>query len=50
MKTKNKINKTLYMPRVVINMNTGTHVIKTKKDKMNSRQALNKKTREAFDD
>lgn len=50
MKTKNKIKKTPYMPRVVINMNTGTRVIKTKKDKANSRQALNKKTKEAFDD
>lgn len=49
MKNKNKIKKP-YMPRVVINMNTGTRVIKTKKDKANSRQVLNKKTREAFED
>ncbi len=47
---KNKNKKMPYMPRVVINMNTGTRVIKTKKDKANSRQSLNKKTREAFDD
>ena len=30
-KTKNKIKKTPYMTRVVVNMNTGTRVIKTKK-------------------
>ena len=35
-----------YMPRVVMKMNTGTKVLKSKKDKANTRQALNKKTKE----
>lgn len=35
-----------YMPRVVVKMNTGTRTMKSKKDKANSRQALNKKARE----
>ena len=37
-----------YMPRIVLKMNTSTRVIKSKKDKANSRQALNKKTKESY--
>lgn len=48
-KMKNsKKAKLPYMPRVVVTMNTGTRVMKSKKDKENSRQMLNKKTREAY--
>lgn len=41
-----KMSKKPYMPRVVVKMNTGTRTIKSKKDKANTRQALNKKTRD----
>ena len=34
------------MPRVVVKMNTGTRTMKSKKDKANTRQNLNKRTRE----
>ena len=43
-----KRSKKPYMPRIVLKMNTGTRVIKSKKDKANSRQALNKKTKESY--
>lgn len=32
--------KSKYRPRVVVKGNTGTRTIKSKKDKLNSRQAL----------
>lgn len=35
---KNKVKE--YRPRVVVKGNTGTRIIKSKKDKQNSRQAL----------
>lgn len=47
MKTK-KTNKP-YMPRVIVKMNTGTRIMKSRKDKANTRQALNKKTKEMVD-
>lgn len=40
---KKRKKKLPYMPRVVVKMNTGTRVIKSKKDKMNSRQALKRR-------
>ena len=43
-----KRSKKPYMPRIVVKMNTGTRVIKSKKDKANSRQALNKKTKDSY--
>lgn len=43
---KKKVSKKPYMPRIVVKMNTGTRTIKSKKDKANTRQALNKKTKE----
>ena len=36
------------MPRVVVKMNTGTRVMKSKKDKASTRQALNKKMKDAL--
>lgn len=45
---KSKKSNKPYMPRVVVKMNTGTRTIKSKKDKANSRQALNKKTKESY--
>ena len=41
-----KTIKKPYMPRVIVKMNTGTRVMKSKKDKANSRRALNKKTKD----
>ena len=41
-------SKKPYMPRVVARMNTGTRVLKSKKDKASTRQALNKKMRDAL--
>ena len=41
-----KKSKKSYMPRIIVKMNIGTRIIKSKKDKANSRQALNKKTKE----
>lgn len=38
------------MPRIVVKMNTGTRVLKSKKDKANTRQALNKKTKKEIED
>lgn len=38
-KVKLKVTKE-YKPRVVVHGNTGTRVMKSKKDKQNSRQAL----------
>lgn len=45
---KSKKTKIPYMPRVLVKMNTGTRVVKSKKDKASTRQALNKKTREMY--
>lgn len=45
---KNRKTKTPYMPRIVVKMNTGTRVVKSKKDKASTRQALNKKIREMY--
>ena len=39
-------SKKPYMPRVVVKMNTGTRVLKSKKDKAFTRQALNKKMKD----
>ena len=41
-------SKKPYMPRVVVKMNTGTRVLKSKKDKASTRRALNKKMRDIF--
>lgn len=41
-----KKSKKPYMPRILVKMNTGSRIIKSKKDKANSRQALNKKAKE----
>ena len=41
-------NQKPYMPRVVVKMNTGTRVLKSKKDKASTRQALNKKMKDAL--
>ena len=41
-------SKTPYMPRVVVKINTGTRVLKSKKDKASTRQALNKKMRDTL--
>ena len=41
-------SKKPYMPRVVGKMNTGTRVLKSKKDKASTRQALNKKMRDVL--
>ena len=38
--------KKQYMPRVLVKMNTGTRVIKSKKDKAMSRRTLNKMTKD----
>lgn len=46
MKNKSRKTKKPYMPRVIVKMNTGTRTMKSKKDKANTRQNLNKKTRE----
>lgn len=46
---KNKIKKP-YMPRVIVKMNTGTRTMKSKKDKVNTRQNLNKRTKDATND
>lgn len=46
--TKRNTKKTPYMPRVQIKMNTGTRVISTKKDKLNSRQRLNRALRDMY--
>lgn len=39
-----------YMPRVVVKMNIGTRTMKSKKDKANTRQSLNKRTKDAAND
>ena len=44
----NKKLKKPYMPRVVVKMNTGTRVLKSKKDKASTRQALNKKMKDTL--
>ena len=41
-------SKKPYMPRVVVKMNTGTRVLQSKKDKASTRQALNKKMKDAL--
>ena len=43
---KNKKFKKPYMPRIIVNMNTGTRAVASKKDKASTRRALNKKTRD----
>ena len=43
-----KKSKKPYMPRILVKMNTGSRIIKSKKDKANSRQALNKKAKESY--
>lgn len=45
---KNKKLKKPYMPRVTVKMNTGTRILKSKKDKAMTRQALNKQTKEMY--
>ena len=45
MKRNNNKN---YKPRVVVRGNTGTRVMKTKKDKLTSRQALKLALRDAY--
>ena len=45
---KTKKTNTPYMPRVIVKMNTGTRIMKSKKDKANTRQALNKTVREMY--
>ena len=45
-----KQSKKPYMPRVVVKMNTGTRVMKSKKDKKNSRQALKQAIKELLND
>ena len=43
MKSKSKSKKKApYIPRIIVKMNTGTRVMKTKKDKAMKRQKLNK--------
>ena len=44
-----KAIKKHYMPRVQVKMNTGTRIMKSKKDKANTRQQLNKKAKEEYD-
>lgn len=44
-----KTIKKPYMPRVQVKMNTGTRIMKSKKDKFNTRQHLNKKAKEEYD-
>ncbi len=44
-KSKNKLIKTPYIPRILIKMNTGTRVILSKRDKAMSRRALNMQAR-----
>ena len=44
-----KTIKKPYMPRVQVKMNTGTRIMKSKKDKVNTRQQLNKKAKEEYD-
>ena len=46
---KKKIKKP-YMPRVLVTMNTSTRTMKSKKDKANTRQALNNKLKKEIDD
>ena len=42
------MKKHSYMPRVLVRMNTGTRVMRSKKDKATSRQTLNKEVREMY--
>lgn len=44
-----KNTKKPYMPRVIVKMNTGTRVMKSKKDKAKSRQALNLELKKRFE-
>jgi hypothetical protein len=46
MPMKNKNKSKLLKPRVIIPFNTGTRVMRSKRDKMRSRQNLNKLTKE----
>ena len=43
-----KKSKKSYMPRIIVKMNTGTRIMKSKKDKANTRQRLNKNTKESY--
>ena len=45
---KNKKLKKPYMPRVTVKMNTGTRILKSKKDTAMTRPALNKQTKEMY--
>ena len=45
---KSKQTKKPYMPRVLVKMNIGTRIVKSKKDKMSTRQVLNKQTKEMY--
>lgn len=40
--------KKIYRSRVIVRGNTGTRVMKSKKDKMNSRQSLKKQLKELY--
>lgn len=43
-----KKTKAPYMPRILVKMNIGTRIMRSKKDKACSRQNLNLKTRELW--
>lgn len=45
-----KNTKKPYMPRVIVKMNTGTRVMKSRKDKAKSRQALKQAIKELLND
>lgn len=40
--------KKVYRPRVIVRGNTGTRVMKSKKDKMSSRQSLKKQLKDLY--
>lgn len=46
--TMKRKSKKPYMPRVLVKMNIGTRTMKSKKDKANTRQALNKQIKEMY--
>ena len=48
MKSKRLKNKTPYIPRIVIKMNTGTRTMLSKRDKANTRRELNRKVRDLW--
>ena len=47
---KSKKPRKPYHPRVIVRMNTGTRSMKSKKDKANTRQRLNRKAQEHLED